>query len=51
MEINTIIKDPNLVRQMQFVVISRKVKLLGYAIMLGLVIIYLYWDMRLCSVW
>ncbi|HRE41262.1 MAG TPA: hypothetical protein PLG90_07995 [Ignavibacteria bacterium] len=41
MEINTIIKDPNLVRQMQFVVISRKVKLLGYAIMLGLVIIYL----------
>ncbi|HCA41808.1 MAG TPA: hypothetical protein DEP28_00990 [Bacteroidetes bacterium] len=41
MEPNTQIKDPNLVRQMQFVVISRKAKVLGFAIMLGLVIIYL----------
>jgi hypothetical protein len=38
---NSIETTPTLVKQMQFVVVARKIKVLGIAIMIGLVVIYL----------
>lgn len=41
MENKDTLKQPDLVQEMRFVVVSRKIKVLGIAIMIGLVVIYL----------